>query len=333
MKKLFLLFLFLAVALSAQDDDDDDEKPAKPGQAKAAAVPPGPAVDTPADKLVAKIDGKDYTAGEIKKLVAGFPPNIRNSFAQNPVRTLNYIFLIRHLAAEAETNKLDEDEEFKMNMAWTRLNSLSQSELNFYRNGYRPTPEEEHAAYDKSSERWDQAKFKVIYVSFVPGIKAAPPAPKSAEDAAKAAVLKSAAAGAADSRSEPEAKARIESVRKQLEAGADFGKLAQQYSDDKSSAAKGGDFGTLARGGPYPDALKKTIFALKPSEVSQPVQQPNGYYLFKLESITKQPFNDVESKIHAELQQSHFNEWIKSLEARFTVSVVDNQYFASKPPR
>jgi parvulin-like peptidyl-prolyl isomerase len=144
------------------------------------------------------------------------------------------------------------------------------------------------------------------------------------------------AAGAARSskqRSEADAKARAENIYQQLIAGADFEKLAREFSDDKTSAAKGGDFGTAGRLSPYPEEMKKALFGLKPGGISAPLRQPSGYYILKAESLSKQPLSDVKAIIEKELSTNHFNDWIKSIEARYTVDVVDDQYFAGRPPR
>lgn len=77
-----------------------------------------------------------------------------------------------------------------------------------------------------------------------------------------------------------------EALLKQLEAGADFGELAQKYSKDTTTKANGGDIGLKAR-----DELEKeyaeTAFSLQIGEVSSPVKTQAGYHLIKL--IAKQP--------------------------------------------
>ena len=80
------------------------------------------------------------------------------------------------------------------------------------------------------------------------------------------------AADAKKTLTEAEAKAKIDDLKKQIEAGADFGKLAKENSDDKDSAAKDGDFGLIKKNSPYPEAIKKTVFELKPGQVSEPLR-------------------------------------------------------------
>ena len=97
------------------------------------------------------------------------------------------------------------------------------------------------------------------------------------------------------------------------------------------SAAKDGDFGIIQKTSPYPDALKNAIFALKPGEVSEPVRQPSGFYLIRLDEFKIQPFEEVNNQIVEELRQTRFNEWLKGLESRFAVKIDNPLYFAPKP--
>jgi len=130
---------------------------------------------------------------------------------------------------------------------------------------------------------------------------------------------------------EAQAKAKADDLRKQILAGADFGKLARENSDDKGSAAKDGDFGLIQKASPYPDALKNVVFALKPGEVSEPVKQPTGFYLIRVDEFTSQPFDQVNTQIVEEMRQTRFNDWLKSLEARFAVKIDNPAFFAPKP--
>lgn len=125
----------------------------------------------------------------------------------------------------------------------------------------------------------------------------------------------------------------MEELRQKLAGGADFAELARLNSDDKPSANKGGALDPMNRNSPYPKAMKDAIFALTPGAVSEPLRQPAGFYLFRLESLQKQPFAEVESIILPEIQQTHFNEWLRNIRSQFAVQVEDAQFLATPASR
>ncbi len=66
----------------------------------------------------------------------------------------------------------------------------------------------------------------------------------------------------------------------QLRQGKNFEELAQQYSVDSLSGAKGGDLGKFGRGDLRPD-LEKEIFNLKIGEISGIIKTELGYHIIK----------------------------------------------------
>jgi peptidyl-prolyl cis-trans isomerase D len=94
------------------------------------------------------------------------------------------------------------------------------------------------------------------------------------------------------------------------QAGEDFAKLAETYSQDKASASSGGDLGYFQRGRmvkPFEDAA----FALQTGGISDLVTSQFGVHIIKVEANepekTKQ-LNEVENEIRQELQQEHARE-------------------------
>jgi len=101
-----------------------------------------------------------------------------------------------------------------------------------------------------------------------------------------------------------DAKARAEEIRKDLENGADFEKLAKEKSEGPS-ASKGGDLGTFSKGDMVP-AFEDAAFALKPGEISKVIETQFGYHIIQvLEKFPKavQPFADVQDQINNYLSQ------------------------------
>jgi peptidyl-prolyl cis-trans isomerase SurA len=74
------------------------------------------------------------------------------------------------------------------------------------------------------------------------------------------------------------AKARIDSIYNMLEHGGDFAELARKYSDDKGSAARGGELPWIQKGQTFKE-FEDNAFALKKGEISKPFLSPAGYHI------------------------------------------------------
>lgn len=105
--------------------------------------------------------------------------------------------------------------------------------------------------------------------------------------------------------SDDDARAKAQQLRDQIIAGADFAELAREHSEDKGSAASGGDLGQVERGmmvKPFEDAA----FALQPGQLSELVRSRFGYHLIEVTSIEGgelQPFDEVRQKLADELKK------------------------------
>jgi peptidyl-prolyl cis-trans isomerase SurA len=69
--------------------------------------------------------------------------------------------------------------------------------------------------------------------------------------------------------------------KKRVQQGEDFAILAQIHSDDVGSAKAGGDLGFARRGDMVPE-FEGTALALKPNEISDPVESKFGFHLIQL---------------------------------------------------
>ena len=80
---------------------------------------------------------------------------------------------------------------------------------------------------------------------------------------------------------EEETKNRLLEIRDDILAGEDFGEMAQDYSEDKATAEKGGDLGWFKKGMMVP-AFEEAAFSLKPGEISEPIKTQFGWHLIKV---------------------------------------------------
>lgn len=70
-------------------------------------------------------------------------------------------------------------------------------------------------------------------------------------------------------------------VKKELDEGGDFKKLAKKYSTDDSNKDKGGDLGFFTVGTMVPEFEEKA-FSMKKDELSDPIQSDFGYHIILL---------------------------------------------------
>ena len=75
-------------------------------------------------------------------------------------------------------------------------------------------------------------------------------------------------------------------LKAQIVAGADFGNVAKYYSDDSSSAAKGGDLDWVRKGQTVPN-FESTLFAMTEGQISEPVVTNFGVHIIKLNEISR----------------------------------------------
>lgn len=309
-----LLPLLLAVAAWAQTPAAKTEPPA-PAAAKTAtpappaAVPAQPAplakpgsqtipflsvmnlLKMPPTQLVATVDGNKVFAGELQMYLRAYPAEVQQEALKNPRQILEGYGVVKRLLAEAEKEKLDQQSPFKDQIADFRMQVLAQARFNQRINEIQVPPEDVKKAYEANLDRFMQAKVKAIYIPFST-------APVSQADQNGKKLL-----------TEEEAKAKALDLLKQIRAGADFVKLVKENSGDPTSVAKDGDFGTIKKSDQISGPVKSAIFAAKAGEVTEPVRQSGGFYLFRIEEMGPQPFEEAQLAITNDLRRARFGQW------------------------
>ncbi len=93
-----------------------------------------------------------------------------------------------------------------------------------------------------------------------------------------------------------QAKKRIQEIYDQLKDGSDFGTLARQYSEDKSTAKSSGRMQPFSINRMFPDFEEAAFGLEKPGDFSEPVKTPVGWHIIQLEK-PHQPMAFEEAKI------------------------------------
>ncbi len=137
----------------------------------------------------------------------------------------------------------------------------------------------------------DKAQIKKMYDEYVSSIS-------GREERKARHILLQTSAG--DSTSSAAAKIKIESLRQEIENGADFAELAKKHSQDTASAAEGGDLGWVALGEmvkPFEQALFSLDLADKDKgSISEIVETQFGYHLIKLDDVRSETIESLEVK-------------------------------------
>jgi peptidyl-prolyl cis-trans isomerase C len=257
-------------------------------------------------------DGSKFTMGDFKKIYAVLPPPNQQMALRSPEMFLHQWEMMRKLTAMAEKNKLAEESPYKEALLYARMNVLAQGQINAAVNSLTIDPADIVKTYDQNKKKYTQVRVKAIYISFNDDPSATPE-------------------GGKKPLTEAAAKAKADKLLAALRGGADFAKLAKENSDDETSREKAGDFATLRFSDNIPDLLRAAVFALKQGEITEPLKQPNGFYLLRAEEVTVRPLSEVRDEIYNELKNTQSTDWLNQIDHEAKVQIVSPEFGGKKP--
>lgn len=117
-----------------------------------------------------------------------------------------------------------------------------------------------------------------------------------------------------------DARSRLLQLKERVENGADFAELAKLHSDDLS-ATRGGDLGWLSPGDTVPQ-FERTMDALKPGELSEPIASPFGWHLIQVLERREQDVTQERRRLEARQAirnrkaEESFEDWIRQARDR-----------------
>lgn len=242
-----------------------------------------------ADPVVATVAGVEILASELAMAEGDLDPQFaRLPDEQRRVAALAAVIDIKTLARKAESEELDQTEDFKKLMAFQRDRAL-------------------HNALFKASVV-DPVTDADIKARYDKEVAATPP---EEEVSARHILLKT----------EEEAKAVIA----ELDAGKDFIELAKEKSTGPS-APQGGDLGYFTKGRMVPE-FEAVAFALKSGEYAkEPVQTQFGWHVIKLEDRreTAAPaFEEVADQVRQVVMRERYGDLIKAAREEIAIEVLD----------
>jgi peptidyl-prolyl cis-trans isomerase C len=308
MKTCFLSMLLCASSAWAQSSSPP---PSAPPAASAQATPPKPGAEAiKPDTVVAVVNGKSYTAEEMDRILAPLSPVQKQIAQREPQAFLEQFAIFDLIAAMAEKAKLDQKSPYKEQIAETRRQILVTAQVNEYKNSLPIMPADQKKYYEANLDKYKEAKVKIILIPFAP-------TGATAETAGKKTMT------------EPEAKAKAESVAKLARSGVDFVKLVKEHSEDPGTSGRDGDLGIAVRSTTtnVPENVRTAILALKQGDVSDPVRQQNGYVIARAESIAVASYDSVKDDIFKEMKDAEVRKFADETKKKASAKIENGAYF------
>jgi len=225
-------------------------------------------------EILARWGKKTITRGELEARVATLPPEfqMRIQSEEQLKDFLEGLIQIDMIGAEARARKLDKRKDLASKINDTVNSILAQEYMQaIVLAAKKPTEKEIDAYYEAHKGEYvhpAQVKAQHILVKLDPD-----PKPEAVAEARK----------------------KAEGIRKELLAGGDFAKLAEQHSEDPGSKANGGDLGFFTKDRMIPE-FSKVAFGLKKDEISEPVQTAYGFHIIKVnENVAEKPMEKDEA--------------------------------------
>jgi foldase protein PrsA len=112
-----------------------------------------------------------------------------------------------------------------------------------------------------------------------------------------------------ENRSDAEAKKRAEEVKKKLDKGGDFSKLAKEYSDDPGSKEQGGLVEGLSD--EFVPEFAKAARTLPLNKLSDPIKTDYGYHVMKVSERKKLPYKEVKDQLKQDQVQKLYQSFVE----------------------
>jgi foldase protein PrsA len=119
-------------------------------------------------------------------------------------------------------------------------------------------------------------------------------------------------------------KDKAEQAKAEIDSGTAWSKVAKKYSIDQASKAQGGKLPGVAKG-QQEKAFDSAIFSADKGKVIGPVKTQFGYYVFKVDSISKasqqteqQAHDTILNIIRSQQEQDALNKFVADYQKRYT---------------
>jgi peptidyl-prolyl cis-trans isomerase C len=255
--------------------------------AHVAAAPSDAQAANPNDPVVIEVNGEPVRQSEFVAAVAAVPAQMRAGLESEAGKKQLAEELVKMKLLEQYARRvgLDRNPELAGRMGIVRGNLLASAAMRHILETTKPlTPLE---IYEKNKSLFEVANVKSIVI----------PYEGSAARPRSGAPL-------------PLAQARAKAVQlvARLRAGEDFGAVARAESADNA----GGELGEVARGS-MPAELDQVVFSIPIGQVSEPLQSPFGFHIFKVTDRKTRSFEELKPLLEQEAKTFQANEVLADL--------------------
>ena len=295
--------------------------PAKPQGRSKEVVPDTPVITikglcpTPAPKAASSKTASESAAGkpcetvvtqkQLELLIDTFKPNLppaqRKMLAQQYVELLVIADAAGKAGVEKDPKVQEQIRIQKLQIlatAYTREMQQKEAEV---------SPADIEKYYKENSAKYEQAKLLRIYVPMVTE-EGKPP------DAAAS-------------------KGLAEKIQQRAAAGEDFDKLQKEAfsAANNKGTPPSTDMGERRRG-TLPPKQESAVFGLKAGEVSPALEEPSGFYIYKVVSKDEVPLDKVHEEIKGTLARERFRESMEKLRSSVKPEFNDAYFEVAAPP-
>ena len=230
------------------------------------------------DKVLAKVNGSEIRQSDLALAEEELGPSLAQMDpATKDENVLSFLIDMKIVSKAAEDKKVQDSEDFKKRLAFTRnrllMDSLLASEGKAATNDESMKKVYEEASKQISGEEEVHARHILV----------------ETEDEAKA-------------------------VKAELDKGGDFAELAKKKSKDPG-ASDGGDLGFFTKDQMVPE-FSQVAFSLEPGKISDPVKSQFGWHIIKVEEKRKRKapdFDQVKAQIETYVTRKAQAEYVGKL--------------------
>lgn len=281
----------------------------KAAPAPAAAVPALKLEDLPGlDSVVLTIGDEKITRSAFERLINGLPEQIKQRAAQpgGKKQIAEQVAQLKAMAQEARKRGLDKTAESKELIAFQTDSVLANALYRNLSDAIKPDAAAAKTFYDAHKSDYETVTASHILIRFKGS-----PVPSKPEQ---------------KEMTEEEALAKATDIRKQILAGADFGKLALAESSDTQSAQQNGSVGEFSHGRMVP-AFEEAAFKQKVGEVGEPVKTQFGYHIIRVDKHEMKTLDEVRPVIEKNLKPELAQKAVEDVRKNANV-VMNDAYFA-----